>query len=107
MNYFQEDLDGSSLFNIADFFQSKECASHFGGLYFAGSLHSDKQVIEDSLGANGDVQLALAAFLKEFAGQDAQFYVDSVQLRFNSMRYRFDKLANRRRNPQVRSFFLK
>lgn len=77
MNYFQEDLDGSSLFNIADFFQSKECASHFGGLYFAGSLHSDKQVIEDSLGANGDVQLALAAFLKEFAGQDAQFYVDA------------------------------
>ena len=70
-------MNGSSLFNIADFFQSKECASHFGGLYYAGSLHSDKQVIEDSLGANGDVQLALAAFLKEFAGQDAHFYVDA------------------------------
>ena len=51
---------------MADFFPSKECASHFGGLFTAATIPSGYQVIEDSLGTNGEVQLSLASFLKQF-----------------------------------------
>jgi hypothetical protein len=72
----EEDL-GGSLFNMADFFPSKECASHFAGLFTDPTIPSDYQVIEDSLGANGEVQLSNTSFLKQFAAQDAQFYVNA------------------------------
>ena len=62
---------------MADFFPSKECASHFGGLFTDKTLPSDLQVIEDSLGASGEVQISLASSLKQFAAQDAQFYVNA------------------------------
>ena len=63
---FQEDL-GGNLFNMLDFFPSKQCSSLVGGL--------DSTSTESVIGAEGKIQNLIASLLKLLEG--SSFYVNA------------------------------